>query len=204
MQINRAYIKRASQQTFNNILSKHQVKGHLKNLQEKYVFVPVDKAANNVAIICKKFYLQVLQDEIVNSQNFAPSPSSSDNLMLEHKQFLEKIGITLDSDNVKLPYLYWLPKFHKEIVGSRFIISGSSCSTKQLSIDLGVGLKFYIKVIKHQSNYDNYYVEANDFYIIDNSKTVTDFMKNYNFKGGRKNISTYDLKLCTLIYHIIS
>ena len=67
------------------------------------------------------------------SQNFAPSSSSSDNLILERKQFLEKIGITLDSDNMKLPYLYWLPKFHKEIVGSRFVTSGSSCSTKQLS-----------------------------------------------------------------------
>ena len=48
--------------------------------------------------------------------------------------------------------------------------------------------------------YIYYYVEANDFYIIDNSKTVTDILKNYNFKGGRKNISTYDFK--TLYTHI--
>ena len=193
-------LSKAKSYAFNNILSKPEVKKHLNSLQQKFVFVPVDKAANNVAIICKKFYLQVLQNEIVNSQNFTPSPCSVNDLILEHKQFLEKMHITLDSDNMKLPYLYWLPKFHKEIVGSRFITSGSSCSTKQLSIDLGVGLKFCIKAIKHKSNYDNYYVEANDFYIIDNSKTVMDFLKNYNFAGGRKNISTYDFQ--TLYTHI--
>ena len=33
-------------------------------LCEKYAFVPIDKAASNIAIICKKFYLTVTLKEI--------------------------------------------------------------------------------------------------------------------------------------------
>ena len=29
---------------------------HLHELQSKYVLVPVDKAANNIIVVCKKFY----------------------------------------------------------------------------------------------------------------------------------------------------
>ena len=34
------------------------------NLKEKFVLVPVDKAANNVSFICKRFYAQVLLKEM--------------------------------------------------------------------------------------------------------------------------------------------
>ena len=33
-------------------------------LHEKYVFVPIDKAASNITIICKKYYVTVTLKEI--------------------------------------------------------------------------------------------------------------------------------------------
>ena len=103
-------------------------------------------------------------------------------------------------DDSKLPYLYWLPKFHKEVVGFRFITSGSSCSIKPLSINLGIGLKYCIKAVKQQSKYDNFYCTANDFYIIENSKTVIDFLHSSNYEHSKKTVSTYDFQ--TLYTHI--
>ena len=38
-------------------------KRHLRSLEElhsKYVLVPADKAAQNVIVVCKKYYLQVV------------------------------------------------------------------------------------------------------------------------------------------------
>ena len=37
---------------------------YLNELHEKYVLVPIDKAANNIAIICKKYYVTVILKEI--------------------------------------------------------------------------------------------------------------------------------------------
>ena len=36
-----------------------EVKECLKELQEKYLFVPADKAANNIIVVCKRYYLEV-------------------------------------------------------------------------------------------------------------------------------------------------
>ena len=37
---------------------------YLHELHEKCVLVPIDKAANNTAIICKKYYVTVILKEI--------------------------------------------------------------------------------------------------------------------------------------------
>ena len=54
--------------------------------------------------------------------------------------------------------------------------------------------------MKNKSAYDNYYVDANDFFIIDNSKTVIDSLYSNNFDNSRKTVSTYDFQ--TLYTHI--
>ena len=36
----------------------------LSELHSKFVVVPIDKAANNVALICKRFYIQKLLTEV--------------------------------------------------------------------------------------------------------------------------------------------
>ena len=36
----------------------------LENLQEKFVLVPIDKASNNIAFVCKAFYIKRILDEV--------------------------------------------------------------------------------------------------------------------------------------------
>ena len=45
-----------------------------------------------------------------------------------------KFGLFVDEDHIKLPTLYWLPKFHKGPYKSRFTAYSSTCTTTQLSI----------------------------------------------------------------------
>ena len=46
------------------ILQDEEVQNALSELHKRFVIVPIDKASNNVALICKRFYIQKLLDEV--------------------------------------------------------------------------------------------------------------------------------------------
>ena len=186
---------------FNCILSKPSVKDEIIRLQEKYVFVPTDKANKNVSLICKKFYVQLLQDEI-NSDTYQLSTETEEEIILRHADFLKSHGIKIKSENRKLPYLYGTTKMHKDPIKFRFITSGRNSSLQQLSVAVGLCLKACLKVAKNYSKYSNKFHRRNDFYVIDNNSDVLDFMFENNFISGNKSISTFDFStLFTSIPH---
>ena len=45
------------------VLQNVDVKACLSDLHNKYVFVPADKAPNNIIIICKRYYIETLIKE---------------------------------------------------------------------------------------------------------------------------------------------
>ena len=58
---------------FCSILRNADVKKSLAELHKDFVIAPIDKASNNVSIVCKKFYIDTLIAEIQNSYTFEPS-----------------------------------------------------------------------------------------------------------------------------------
>ena len=46
---------------------------------------------------------------------------------------MKKHNIKLDESQQKLPFLYWIPKMHKNPSKQRYIAASHSCSTKPLS-----------------------------------------------------------------------
>ncbi len=46
------------------ILENSHVKAYLKELHDKYVLVPADKAGNNIIFVCKQFYIRTLMEEL--------------------------------------------------------------------------------------------------------------------------------------------
>ena len=50
--------------TTKGVLKQQSVIDELNQLQEKYVFVPRDKAANNISVICKQFYIKTMLNEL--------------------------------------------------------------------------------------------------------------------------------------------
>ena len=47
----------------------------LNSLHGNYVLVPADKAANNVIVVCKKYYLEVVTNEITATTTYDHSDS---------------------------------------------------------------------------------------------------------------------------------
>ena len=46
------------------VLNQHDIKDTLHKLHANYFLVPADKAANNVIVMCKKYYIDTLVEEL--------------------------------------------------------------------------------------------------------------------------------------------
>ena len=119
-----------------------------KTENKEYVIIPVDKASNNIVIICKRFYLRVLNKEITESGNFEPFNTTSTHINREYTELLKKLG---DEQRyaINLPFIYWIPKFHKNPIGFRYITSGKYSCVNGMSKNLVHVLKVYYKLQKN-------------------------------------------------------
>ena len=139
--IRKTFVEREVQQ----ILNDQCVKDDLKSLHSKFVFVPIDKASNNIAIICKRLYASVIYKEL----NFANLGESNDGntykkvnglspeeVINRHKEYQQNLNIKLEKDMEKLPRMYWTPKMHKKEIGARFIVASMFCRLKPLAKDI--------------------------------------------------------------------
>ena len=125
------------------VLQNADVKACLSYLHSKYVFVPADKAPNNVIIICKWHYIETLIKELgldncstpTGNSTYTSYQMSSEDIVNTHDNFMKSLGIELSDDDKKLPYLYWTPKLHKSHACMKhcFIAGSSKCTTKELS-----------------------------------------------------------------------
>ena len=105
----------------------------LSNLHENYVLVPADKAANNVIVVCKKYYLDVIVNELKSTSTYREVNDECENVVSRHLHYMMKNSIDVDSEHECLPSFYWLPKLHKTPYGTRFIAASNKCTSKRLS-----------------------------------------------------------------------
>ena len=188
---------------FNSVLNDEEVILALDQLHSEFVLVPTDKASNNVTIVCKKFYISLIQKELTSS-NFIVDTRSGDDIIKEHSVFLSRFGIAMPDSNKKLLSLYCTPKQHKNPVGFRMITSGNNCSLQQLSKYIGVCLKSILHSEKNKCLYDNKFRDCNNFFVINSNENVVNYFikSNASKPVGRKTISTFDFSnLYTSIPH---
>ena len=101
--------------------------------------MPINKAANNVIIVCKKYYIDTLVKELginnvnINNPTYIPTDDSFETILKSHNQFITTVGLEMCEEDQNLPYLYWTPKLHKSTHKHRFITGSSKCTTKDLS-----------------------------------------------------------------------
>ena len=134
-------LKQNFKQPTGKVLQNADVKACLSELHNKYVFVPADKAPNNIIIICKRYYIETLIKELeldnssttTGNSTYTPCQMSSEDIVNTHDTFMKSFSIEMSDDDKRLPYLYWTPKLHKSPVKHRFIAGSSKCTTKQLS-----------------------------------------------------------------------
>ena len=112
----------------------------LADLHCNYVVCPIDKATGNMAVICKRFYAQVLFKElgvnkrITNGTYVKEGKKAAGDIVSTHKvELLKQFNLRVEEDDACLPHMYWLPKKHKDPSGERFIVAAPKCSVKPLT-----------------------------------------------------------------------
>ena len=201
-------------------LCDNDVRTCLNELQHKYVMVPIDKAANNVAFICKRFYAHVLLKELglINNEPSSTyamiSDNSRDQIISQHKSEIKDIfNINVQDDMLTLPDIYWLPKLHKNPLKFRFIIASKHCTTKSLSKDISSIFTLFQKHIETYHNKAHFYSGVKTNWIVHNRDAVLNSVKKSTIRRSAKCLSSFDFstlytkiphdKLTDVLNHII-
>ena len=178
----------------------------LSRLHENFVIVPADKASNNYTFVCKRYYVDILLEELglhllPGNPTYNLTDCSASEILDNHKSVLTSFGIQRTDEELDLPYIYWIPKMHKNPYKHRFIAGSSKCSTKPLSILL-------TKLLKHIKQGFQKYCETsysrsgvNQMWILKNSKELLKHLQSPNF-NHITSIKSFDFStLYTAITH---
>ena len=162
---------------------------------------PAFKAANNVVIVRKIYYINTLKQELSTAKTYEHNRLDETYIVDRHRcHMADKLRLFVDEDHSKFPTLYWLPKLHKPPYKSRFIANSSACTTTELSILL----TFCLTAIKtHVIKYCTTVYERNGnnlFWSIKNSGEILNKLKSRGFLAY--GLSTYDFStLYTTLPH---
>jgi len=173
------------------VFSTPDAKDCLTELKKHFVLVPVDKAAKNVSLICKRFYMKILLDEMDNNvETYRKCPEDASSLSAIHREYLASLNLVPPCD--KVPYTYWTPKFHKAVLSYRFIVSYADCSIKPLARKLSLAFRVVLKQIESFGRMLKKVTGINHCWIINNSMAIVDHLKNINNRSSGRNITTFD------------
>ena len=178
------------------ILRDPNVINYLENLHSNFVLVPIDKAANNIAIVCKRFYVSRLLNEVGLLENpsntYQYCDSDPIDIINDNITLCKSFNLSTTDSHHSLPFMFWTPKMHKTPSGARFIVASAVCSTKPISNVVSVIFrKIFLQIQSFHSKclfYQNY----NRFWVIQNSKTLINRLNKLNQKHNAKMISTFD------------
>lgn len=154
------------------------LKKEIQALRKMFVVTTVDKADNNFAFICKKYYKYLLMNEYNISGNFVLEKSKDNVIKKCILAHLKKLK--LKHDNFNFPYLFITVKFHKNPVNFRFVTCGSNTYNSRAG-------EIFLNKLKIILNYIH---EKSHTFIINNNRKVLDFL-NHNTID---KIETYDFE----------
>ena len=69
-------LKKIKSKKAKSVFDDDKAKAELKRLQNDFVIVPIDKAANNISFICKQHYAEVILSELKYNQILSNTSSS--------------------------------------------------------------------------------------------------------------------------------
>ena len=198
--------KKIKQQRTNPVLKQEEVSNYLNLFHEKYVMTPIDKASSNVSVICKRYYVEVVLNEIGilgdGSDTYERANRSKEEIIDDNRIYSERLGYKLSEKENDLPTMYWIPKMHKTPVKHRFIVASKSCSTKQISTAVSNTFKLIHRQTENFHRYSKFDANYNKFWVIQNADPVLATLNKINSKKSAKRISCFDFStLYTNIPH---
>ena len=118
--VNRINVLKRKKQAWKKqqVLKRNKHLEYLKQFQQQYVLVPADNASNNIIVVCKKYYVDVLVKELLNAgqpSTYVDSGDTYDRLVWKHIWDLKRWNICIPPVMEELPTLYWMPKLHNNL-----------------------------------------------------------------------------------------
>ena len=179
---------------------------NLKQLQNDFVMVQIDKAANNIAFICKQLYASIILKElnysirpVTRSQSrntdatYCLIQNTTEEIIQNHTETLRSnYDITVTEDMFSLPNMYWTPKLHKEPVGARFIIASTTCSLKLLSKDITRIFRLFFRMVEKYNFKTRVWSGVKKFWVIQNSDSLIQCINKIN---DRNTAQTFDFSI---------
>ena len=160
------------------------VEAELEYFYKCFVICPVDKASKNVAIICKRYYLETILNEcMTNSISYSHiTEFNTHDICKIQKDFMKdelNIDNDLNEDDI-LPHIVFFPMFHKPKLSQRFVVSYANCTVKPNSqISSYSGMLYKVTGIKRN-------------WIIDNNAPILECFNSYMETDRARNVQTYD------------
>ena len=186
----------SSQLESNDVFRNKEVQKYIEHLHSRFVIVPVDKASNNFAIICRKFYIEVLMKELgFANGEIIGNPVYKHVNITDTKFFAEQTEANLnhlnvlEEDNERIPLLYWTSKQHKNPYKFRFISGASHSYNKTISVRVSAALKFIKNHFKNFCTTIRKRAGISCFWSIDNSIEFVTKLANID---TATSIKTYD------------
>ena len=168
-------LKHSVNTRFESIFRDPDVVRELSRLHEHFVIVPTDKASSNYTFVYERNYVDTLIEELrlhslPGNPTYNLSGFSASEVSDNQKSVLTSFGKQANNEEFDLPYIYWIPKMHKNLYKHRFIARSSKCSTKPLSIlltktTIEQGLNKYFETAYSRSG-------INQMWILKNSKEL--------------------------------
>ena len=89
--------RKIKKQRTNPVLKQPEVVNYLNSFHQKYVMTPIDKAASNVSVICKRYYVEVVLKEIGvlgdGSETYEEASRSRDEIIDDNRAPTLKISV---------------------------------------------------------------------------------------------------------------
>lgn len=155
----------------------------LNYMMRHLVFVPVDKASSNIAVVCKSLYANAIRNELCQPNGAYKLVSDSISTITDR----HAVDLGKRCGEHKLPYLYALPKLHKPKIAWRFIAASSSCTTQPLSSLLSDALRFIQTSLRHKDDQHFIATGVKRYFIVDTANEISQYCTRYRRTGARSN-----------------
>ena len=173
------------------VLKDTNCKKELEELKKEYVIVPIDKASNNIGLVCKKYYLEVLIKE-TQTDTYQTCQKEVGEIVDTLVKKSNDMNIKVEEDQKDLPIIYGSIKMHKKPVKFRYIVASKQCATKNVAKKLTKALQLISKVHKKYCDKIRFLTGIERYWIADNNEKVLNNIDKISKKNTARNVQTFD------------
>ena len=89
------------------------LKQGIQEFHRKYLLVPADKAANNIVVVCRLIYINILKQKLNGTKAYEETSIDEKSVVYsQSNEIPNKFAVDVKECQERLPTMYLLPKLH--------------------------------------------------------------------------------------------